>query len=499
LTTEVPAPVPAPRVTVEVQVATPTGRRARAILLADDLPDEAAAPATGGPGPVEPQWATPEASEVSAQVAATGAPGSGRRRRPAADLATPIVATPTPVAAQTAPGFAATASTGRRRKATTVEALPEAPAAGNGRRRRAVGEPQVAAEPAAVFAKYAAAAKRGPAAKHAVAPKPAEIEPAGVEATVEPKVARPTAEPKLARPTAEPKVARPTLEPKVAEPTVGPKVVAAPGVRQVSEVVDATGLADVVPIEIGRSHRHRAKSGFPIPGNPALVAGAAAVAIATVGVVASTAGGSDYSAAGTDLARASVLGLDRPVAQAPAAPDPTAAARASRDHARQLLALRLKNEAKQNALEKALKLAAQRATRLAALAKEFFLPVKGYHLTAGFGEGGGLWAHGHTGQDFACPTGTPIHALASGTIVFTGWYGAYGWLTVERLADTTEIWYAHQSKILVHSGAVVAGQVIGHVGSTGNTTGPHLHLEVHPNGGPPVDPMPWLRAHGMHP
>jgi murein DD-endopeptidase MepM/ murein hydrolase activator NlpD len=293
--------------------------------------------------------------------------------------------------------------------------------------------------------------------------------------------------------------------------TVAPaKVVAAPAVGTGAVGTGAVGTgavgtgavtptADVVPITAGRTHRHRAKGGFPLPGNPALVAGAAAVAIAAVGVVAAAASGTQSGAAGADLAKASALGLDRPVAAAVTAPDPAGAERASRDHARDLLALRLKNEAKQDVLAKALKLAQQRAARLAALAKLFFLPVKGYHLTAGFGEGGGLWSHGHTGQDFACPTGTPIHALASGTIVYTGWYGAYGWLTVERLADNTEIWYAHQSKILVHSGPVVAGQAIGRVGSTGNTTGPHLHLEVHPQGGPAVDPMPWLRAHGMHP
>jgi murein DD-endopeptidase MepM/ murein hydrolase activator NlpD len=259
-------------------------------------------------------------------------------------------------------------------------------------------------------------------------------------------------------------------------------------------------IAEVVPIEVGHRHRagsrHRAANTSTIPGNPALVAGAAAVAIAAVGALATTTGGIGFGTTGTDLAGASTLAMAK-LPQAPAT-DPSAA-RASRDKARGVLAARLQQQANQSALAKALKLAQLRATRLAALAKEFFLPVHAYHLTAGFGEGGGLWSHGHTGQDFACPTGTQIHALASGTVVFSGWDGAYGWKTIERLADGTEIWYAHQSRIIVHSGPVVAGQLIGLVGSTGNTTGPHLHLEVHPGGGPAVDPMPWLRAHGMHP
>jgi murein DD-endopeptidase MepM/ murein hydrolase activator NlpD len=261
-------------------------------------------------------------------------------------------------------------------------------------------------------------------------------------------------------------------------------------------------LADVVPISAASGRRHtgarrkpRAATG---PGAPALVAGAAAIAVAAVGALNATDGGLQLGAGSADLARASALGLK----DTPSAVD-AGEARASRDLARKALAARAKAAAvqkkKHDALLAALKLAKQRATRLAALAHLYRLPVSGYHLTAGFGEGGGLWSHGHTGQDFACPTGTPIHAVATGTIISAGWDGAYGWKTVERLDDGTEIWYAHQSQMLVRSGRVYAGEVIGRVGSTGNTTGPHLHLEVRPHGGDPINPMPWLRAHGMHP
>jgi murein DD-endopeptidase MepM/ murein hydrolase activator NlpD len=130
------------------------------------------------------------------------------------------------------------------------------------------------------------------------------------------------------------------------------------------------------------------------------------------------------------------------------------------------------------------------------------LPVDAgaYHLTAGFGDCSGLWSHCHTGLDFAGPTGTPIHAVAGGVVTSTGYEGAYGNQTIVTLDDGTEIWYCHQNAYAVSVGdTVVAGQVIGYIGSTGNTTGPHLHLEVRPGGGDPVDPFGALVANGVTP
>ena len=128
------------------------------------------------------------------------------------------------------------------------------------------------------------------------------------------------------------------------------------------------------------------------------------------------------------------------------------------------------------------------------------IPKGVYHLTARFGECSGLWSHCHTGLDFAAPEGTPIRAVANGTIIETGWAGAYGNRTAERLEDGTVLWYCHQSAIQVQPGDVVAGgQVIGLVGATGNTTGPHLHLEVRPGGGDPVDPYQALKVRGVTP
>jgi murein DD-endopeptidase MepM/ murein hydrolase activator NlpD len=128
------------------------------------------------------------------------------------------------------------------------------------------------------------------------------------------------------------------------------------------------------------------------------------------------------------------------------------------------------------------------------------IPHGDYVLTARFGQCSYHWVHCHTGLDFAAPTGTPIHAVANGVIVEVGWAGAYGNRTVERLKDGTVLWYAHQNSIAVKPGEPVAGgQVIGYVGSTGNTTGPHLHLEVRPGGGDPVDPFQALVVRGLTP
>ncbi|GHJ61072.1 hypothetical protein NOK12_35900 [Nocardioides sp. OK12] len=127
------------------------------------------------------------------------------------------------------------------------------------------------------------------------------------------------------------------------------------------------------------------------------------------------------------------------------------------------------------------------------------LPVAGYRLTAEFGDYG-LWASYHTGLDFAAPAGTPIQAVANGTITSAGYDGSYGNKTVLTLEDGTEIWYAHQTSINVSVGeSVTAGETIGTVGSTGNSTGAHLHLEVRPGGGDPVDPYAALVARGITP
>jgi murein DD-endopeptidase MepM/ murein hydrolase activator NlpD len=128
------------------------------------------------------------------------------------------------------------------------------------------------------------------------------------------------------------------------------------------------------------------------------------------------------------------------------------------------------------------------------------LPVRGYRLTGRFGDRSGLWSSVHTGLDFAASYGAPIRSIGVGVVTATGYDGRYGNKTVVRLADGTELWFCHQSAVDVEVGEHVRpGQVIGAIGTTGNVTGPHLHLEVHPSGDGPVDPLSWLRARGVRP
>ena len=133
-------------------------------------------------------------------------------------------------------------------------------------------------------------------------------------------------------------------------------------------------------------------------------------------------------------------------------------------------------------------------------ANQWVIPVTGYHLSARFGQRSGLWSSVHTGLDFAGPSGSTIVSVAAGVVKSTGYEGAYGNRTVVTLRDGTEVWYCHQSRVSVNVGdRVDPGQVIGYTGSTGNVTGPHLHLEIHPGGGSAVDPEPILTQHGVRP
>lgn len=124
-------------------------------------------------------------------------------------------------------------------------------------------------------------------------------------------------------------------------------------------------------------------------------------------------------------------------------------------------------------------------------------PLSSVNITATFGEYG-LWSSSHTGLDFNGDTGDSIYAIANGVVTAASYDGPYGNKTVITLEDGTELWYCHQNSFGVSVGDQVrGGDVIGTVGSTGNVTGSHLHVEVRPGGGDPVDPYAAMQQHGL--
>ena len=110
------------------------------------------------------------------------------------------------------------------------------------------------------------------------------------------------------------------------------------------------------------------------------------------------------------------------------------------------------------------------------------LPVTG-RITSRYGESSSIRRSTHTGLDIACSTGTDIKVIASGTVTFSAYKGSYGKLIKVDHGNGVETWYGHCSKLYAKVGEKVeAGDVIAAVGSTGNSTGPHLHFEIRING-----------------
>ncbi|MEW2413584.1 peptidoglycan DD-metalloendopeptidase family protein [Streptomyces sp. NPDC046866] len=226
----------------------------------------------------------------------------------------------------------------------------------------------------------------------------------------------------------------------------------------------------------------------------ACVMGVAGVAAASVGGLT----GGDKPSEGTTTMAAPDPASVKPVAannkldtqlQALSADAGDFADRASRTQERIDLRQRQDEERKRKAEEEAAKEAAR---------PKFALPVSQHGLSAMFGQAGGMWMSVHTGIDFPVGYGTPVMAATDGT-VRTQWNSAYGNMAIVTSPDGTETWYCHLSSTKIRSGKVKAGDVIAYSGNSGNSTGPHLHFEVHPGGGSAVDPLAWLRNHGLDP
>ena len=264
----------------------------------------------------------------------------------------------------------------------------------------------------------------------------------------------------------------------------------------------STTLRAVQPAGKRRAVKHAGSPGPLFRGLPTLpvAVGVATIAIAVGGVV--TSADPQLASAGDRATSPNAL-----TGSFGSSAVGTRTATVSRDSDRDALAQGagsdLVKEAERSAAERTTALsdltakAQKEATEIAL--NKWVLPLDSYRLTATFGEYG-LWSNYHTGLDFAAPPGTPIRAVANGTVTSAGFDGAYGNKTVITLEDGTELWFCHQTSFNVSAGDTVrAGEVIGYVGSTGHVTGPHLHLEVRPGGGDPVDPDAALRQHGVTP
>ena len=118
-------------------------------------------------------------------------------------------------------------------------------------------------------------------------------------------------------------------------------------------------------------------------------------------------------------------------------------------------------------------------------------PVSGI-ITSRFGVSSRIRSSNHTGLDIATSTGTPIKAAAAGTVTFSGYKGSYGYMVVLSHGNGVQTYYGHCSQLYVSAGQTVSqGATIAAVGSTGNSTGPHLHLEIRVNG-VAYDPQNYL-------
>ncbi|MEU9574043.1 M23 family metallopeptidase [Streptomyces massasporeus] len=178
-----------------------------------------------------------------------------------------------------------------------------------------------------------------------------------------------------------------------------------------------------------------------------------------------------------------------------------AAAKQKAEEAARKQAAEMAERAKE-AAEKA-RAAKERAAREAERKRlnTFVAPISGSYVSTSYKASSGLWSSGsHTGVDFHAASGTSVHAVGAGTVVEAGWGGSYGNQVVIKMNDGTYTQYGHLSSIGVSVGQqVTPGQQIALSGATGNVTGPHLHFEARtsPEYGSDIDPVAYLRSHGV--
>ncbi len=220
--------------------------------------------------------------------------------------------------------------------------------------------------------------------------------------------------------------------------------------------------------------------------------------------VAAAAGDRD-AAASRDTARSALAALTSAGTAAGDEASEAAAAAAKKEAAAKVAAQKAaakkaeKEAAEKAAAARAAQVRAAKAAKAQALenSHRWVTPVSGYSLTSGYGF---RWGKMHPAQDLAVGVGSKVRALSSGTVVFAGWDSTgYGNLVRIQYWDGTVSYMAHNSRLLVSVGERVApGQLVAYSGNTGNSTGPHVHLEIHPDGGGAVAPRAWLAARGVN-
>ncbi|MGH3355278.1 MAG: murein hydrolase activator EnvC family protein [Nocardioidaceae bacterium] len=127
-------------------------------------------------------------------------------------------------------------------------------------------------------------------------------------------------------------------------------------------------------------------------------------------------------------------------------------------------------------------------------------PTAYYYSQDNYGSCGSYWSSCHTGNDFSTSCGTPVLASTDGVVNIRYDQSWSGYWLVEVVSNQGVVtWYAHMQDLYVSDGqSVMAGQQVGEVGTEGNSTGCHLHFEVRPGGGYPIDPVDWLASHGVY-
>ncbi|KGN32901.1 peptidase [Knoellia sinensis KCTC 19936] len=170
-------------------------------------------------------------------------------------------------------------------------------------------------------------------------------------------------------------------------------------------------------------------------------------------------------------------------------------ARVARNKARVAAAAKAKAAAAAAAAKAKADAAAAAKAKMEREGKQWVSPIEGAQFTSGYGM---RWGRMHWGNDFGTAVGTPLRAMSRGTVVFAGWDGNKGKLLTIKYWDGTESQYAHMSSFSASVGStVMPGDIVGRTGNTGRSTGPHLHLEIHPAGKGAVNPAPWLAAKGL--